>query len=203
MVGSGLQSAGVGRTLGILSTGLAGAGTAALLGGDPIQVAIQGISIGALNHWAYVNGVKDHLELDEITVKGDIDIFYRHRMAQVVSFLAEWRTPYVWGGSSSKGADCSGAVFYGIKQTIQTNFTRSTADGLFKSNKVEPITNPAEGDLMFYDYKGEGRIEHVTTLTGEGNMIHPSSGSGFIKKIPINSFGAEKTYFRRIIWSNF
>lgn len=59
LVGSGLQAAGVGRTLGILSCGLAGAGTAAILGSDPIQGAFQGLAIGALNHFVVQpNGTK-------------------------------------------------------------------------------------------------------------------------------------------------
>ena len=50
--------------------GVAGAGTAALLGGDPIQGAIQGISIGALNHWAIQSNGQLGWEGPEVTVWG-------------------------------------------------------------------------------------------------------------------------------------
>jgi len=51
LVGSGLQTAGVGPVLGILSSGAVGAGTAALMGGDPVKGFFQGAAIGALNHY--------------------------------------------------------------------------------------------------------------------------------------------------------
>lgn len=50
--------------------GVAGAGTAALLGGDPIQGAIQGISIGALNHWEIQSNGQLGWEGPEVTIWG-------------------------------------------------------------------------------------------------------------------------------------
>jgi len=61
---------------------------------------------------------------------------------------------------------------------------------------------PEEGDLMFYDYGGKGHISHVTTVLDNDMMIHASSGSGYIMKVPTNYVHAREIYYRRIVWSN-
>ena len=85
LVGSGLQTAGVGPVLGILSSGAVGAGTAALMGGDPVKGFFQGAAIGALNHWAIQSNGQLGWEGPEVTVWG-----HRTRLGHTMAY---WNMP--------------------------------------------------------------------------------------------------------------
>jgi len=85
LVGSGLQAAGVGPVLGILSSGAVGAGTAALMGGDPVKGFFQGAAIGALNHWAIQSNGQLGWEGPEVTVWG-----HRTRLGHTMAY---WNMP--------------------------------------------------------------------------------------------------------------
>jgi hypothetical protein len=89
--------------------------------------------------------------------------------------------PYVWGGSSSKGADCSGIVCASLsKSGIKVG--RTTAAGLYESKDFFDVSgqmyNP--DDLLFFDTKsthGKNGIDHVAVYIGNGMMFHaPSKG---------------------------
>lgn len=89
--------------------------------------------------------------------------------------------PYVWGGSSEKGADCSGIVCASMSKS-GIKVPRTTAAGLFKSKDFGDVTgqmyNP--DDLLFFDTAathGEGGVDHVAVYIGNGMMFHsPSKG---------------------------
>lgn len=83
--------------------------------------------------------------------------------------------PYVWGGSSPNGFDCSGFVQYvyaqrGI-QLPRTADIQATAGRPVSKAELQP------GDLVFFagDYVN---ISHVGIYVGNGQMIHASSSHG-------------------------
>lgn len=82
--------------------------------------------------------------------------------------------PYVWGGYSPSGFDCSGFVSYVINHCGNGwNYGRLTADGL---RGVCTYVSPAEakpGDLIFFQgtYNTPG-ASHVGIYVGNNMMIH-------------------------------
>ena len=90
--------------------------------------------------------------------------------------------PYLWGGNSSKGFDCSGYV-----QTVfrLLNFSLPRDSGPMSREGTtiplsEKITGYRPGDLFFFG-KTANRINHVAIYLGDGLYIH-SRG-----KVMINS----------------
>jgi len=83
--------------------------------------------------------------------------------------------PYVWGGSSPNGFDCSGFVQYVYAQQgislPRTADIQATAGYPVDKEDLQP------GDLVFFagDYVN---ISHVGIYVGDGKMIHASSSNG-------------------------
>lgn len=80
--------------------------------------------------------------------------------------------PYVWGGTSPSGFDCSGLVQYVCRQngiSVSRTAAAQAGNGTYVSR-----SNLQPGDLVFF---GKGYIHHVGIYIGNGNMIHaPQTG---------------------------
>lgn len=80
-------------------------------------------------------------------------------------------TPYVWGGSTPKGFDCSGLVQYAYS-TNKLKLPR-TASQQYASTKRIPTNQAVKGDLVFFKNTGKRRgITHVGIYLGNGRFIH-------------------------------
>ncbi|MDB5101748.1 MAG: hypothetical protein JWM80_6169 [Cyanobacteria bacterium RYN_339] len=85
--------------------------------------------------------------------------------------------PYVWGGASRAGFDCSGLVQYVFKrEKIQLP---RTADRQAAWGSPIDLKHARAGDLLFFHTSGKGReVTHVGVYLGNGQMVHaPKPGS--------------------------
>jgi cell wall-associated NlpC family hydrolase len=111
-------------------------------------------------------------------------------------------TPYLWGGKSKCGIDCSGFC----QQVFKIFGIVLPRDSYLQAELGEVVGFLEEarcGDLAFFDNE-EGRITHVGILLGNNEIIH-SSGKVRIDRIDhqgiINAETGVRTHRLRIIKS--
>ncbi len=76
--------------------------------------------------------------------------------------------PYIFGGTTTKGFDCSGFVQYAFKQSGK-NVSRTTTSQFAQAKKV---TSPKPGDLVFFQNTYRKGISHVGIYIGNNKFVH-------------------------------
>ncbi|WP_446453429.1 C40 family peptidase [Tuanshanicoccus yangjingiae] len=94
-------------------------------------------------------------------------------------------TPYVWGGKSPSGFDCSGFVQYVYRQTYGVDIGGWTGAQEHSGQRIS-VSEAQPGDLYFW---GEpGSTYHVAIATGDGKYIHASQPGTPLEYNAISSY---------------
>lgn len=91
-------------------------------------------------------------------------------------------TPYVWGGTTPDGFDCSGFVRY-VYEENGIRLSRTSREQARHGSTVS-LSELRPGDLLFFNMNRRNRrpIDHVGLYLGEGHFIHaPSKKSRMIQ----------------------
>jgi len=116
--------------------------------------------------------------------------------AMIRSLTRQWmNAPYMWGGRTPLGVDCSGFSQV-IFKMMGLDLLRDAREQQEQGMKVKQLENTQCGDLAFFQ-AGSGKISHVGILLSPGQIIH-ASGKVRLDKIDhkgiINSDTGKRTH---------
>lgn len=98
----------------------------------------------------------------------------------VVATAARWvGAPYLWGGTTPEGVDCSGLA-QAVYRTHGVMLPRDSDQQARVGEEVDPgadFGRMRPGDLLFFA-EDPGRISHVVLSLGGSQIIHSSLGNG-------------------------
>lgn len=131
---------------------------------------------GKTGNWYAVsyNGLKGYMSADYIRLSTSNAV-----ADQIVAAAKQYLgTPYVYGGSSPRGFDCSGFMYYLYGQYGYPLWRG--ANGQWNNNGVKVEKSELQpGDLVFFSDSVDP-IGHVGMYIGNGQFIHASSGKGCV-----------------------
>ncbi|MDD1401406.1 NlpC/P60 family protein [Limosilactobacillus reuteri] len=123
-----------------------------------------------VNQDVTVNNVKYHLDANGIAKQvSNVD-------AKVNRALSQRGVPYVWGGNTPAGFDCSGLVqwAYGLDAGHRTTYQQATL-GAHKRD----VMNAPKGSLLFFG--SDGAPYHVAISLGNGTYVHAPEPGDVVK----------------------
>lgn len=89
-------------------------------------------------------------------------------------------TPYVYGGHSLAGTDCSGYVMEVFRRALDFSFPRSTTEQSEACNNIRR-KDLQPGDLVFFHNLRHGAVSHVGIYIGDGRFLHASTSRGVME----------------------
>lgn len=107
--------------------------------------------------------------------------------------VEEWiGTPYLYGGNTKKGVDCSGFTVQVYLEVYNKKLDRNSAR-IYQNNcdRIEK-SDLREGDLVFFSNSRSRKINHVGIYLKNGKFVHASSKGVVVDSLKLPYY--EKNY---------
>ncbi|PUB10197.1 LysM peptidoglycan-binding domain-containing protein [Paenisporosarcina sp. OV554] len=103
--------------------------------------------------------------------------------------------PYVWGGASTSGFDCSGFIYYVYKQA-GLDVSRTSTTG-FDARSYD-VSKPQPGDLVFFSNTYRPGISHMGIYIGNNQFIHAGGDRVQITSLSNTYWNSKFDSFKRL-----
>jgi cell wall-associated NlpC family hydrolase len=140
-----------------------------LVRGEPVRVA------GRDGDWTWIVTVYDYPGWvpAEALEEGDGALPAPEGRAPVELAREYLGAPYLWGGMTGAGIDCSGLVHMAYRRAG----TVVPRDAWQQLDAGEPVSEPEAGDLVLYAHPGKP-ADHVAFWLGDGRILHATGRDG-------------------------
>ncbi|WP_028548121.1 C40 family peptidase [Paenibacillus sp. UNC451MF] len=148
--------------------------------------------------------VRDFQQAYSLPVTGSVDTATQTSIShalvkkQIVADASNYmRVPYVWGGATPDGFDCSGFIsFMFNKFGVTFNRTSSSDMAVMGTSVARAGLQP--GDWVFFALNDPGVISHVGIYIGNGEFISATRSMGiYIQKLDNSYWGPKYMGARR------
>ncbi|MBD1394993.1 C40 family peptidase [Mucilaginibacter glaciei] len=134
---------------------------------------------------AFLEGTTSYIGSQKFEIIGEIG--EKEHITNIArSYL---NVPYLWGGRTHFGIDCSGYTQIVFK-LLGINLRRDASLQAREGTAIDALSQTKLGDLAFFG-ADEGKITHVGILLGNGEIIH-ASGKVKIDKIETEGIYSEE-----------
>lgn len=156
----------------------------------------HGKSTGIIPSAAALNGTL----IQKPETQHPVDLLTNVTGSQILSKAQQYLgTPYVYGGASPAGFDCSGFVYYVLKSLGYSPY-RTPADqyrhgNFVAKNQLQP------GDIVFFANTYGNGISHVGIYAGNGQFIHSPNSRSVVSYADLTSGYWSNHYYgaRRVV----
>jgi len=125
-----------------------------------IQTVLLGSSLPFLDDKSFKIGKEDYYVISELDKGNQTPLGYAELYLN---------TPYLWGGKSLFGIDCSALIQNSFK-IVGINLPRDASQQVFEGEDIQ-WEDRQTGDLVYFKSKS-GKVTHVGILADENNIIH-------------------------------